>query len=303
MCVLRKFFKWLGIVLGGLLGVILLVPVILSFIGGMRLNRTYDVQVENIAIPTEAESIAAGEHWAKTICIGCHQADLSGGPFFEAPFGYFDAANPTPGQGGLGASYSDEDWIRFMRHGLRPDGTPALLMPSHSFWYFSDEDLGELIAYLKSLLPVDQEVREPLFNILGKALLATGMFGEVFLPAEVIAHDTRPDQFPAAGETPEYGEYLVVVSGCQDCHGQKLSGGKSSDPSAILAPNLTPGGELVAWDKADFVKAMREGVTPNGHELDPKQMPWEHYKYFTDEELRAMWLYLGSLPKLQTAVP
>jgi len=189
---MKKFFKWVGIILGSLLGLIIVLLTVLSLVGGARLNRTYDVQAENFAIPTDAESIAAGKHWAKAICIGCHEPDLSGGPFFEAPFGYFDAANLTSGQGGLGASYSDEDWIRSLRHGLRPDGTPVLLMPSHSFWYFSDEDLGELIAYIKSLPPVDQGIREPSLNILGKALLATGMFGEFILPAEVIAHDARP---------------------------------------------------------------------------------------------------------------
>ena len=300
---MRKFFKWFGIVLGSLLGLVFLAVVGLSLVGGARLNRTYDVQVETITIPTDTESIAAGEHWAQAICIGCHQPDLSGGPFFEAPFGYFDAANLTPGKGGLGASYSDEDWTRSLRHGLRPDGTPAIIMPSHAFWYFSDEDLGELIAYIKSLPPVDQEIREPSFNILGKALIATGMFGEVFLPAEIIDHNARPGQFPTVGGTPAYGEYLVNVSSCKDCHGTELSGGKSADPAAKLAPNLTPGGELIAWDEADFLKAIREGVTPSGYKLDPEQMPWEHYKYFTDEELRAMWLYLQSLPKLETTVP
>ena len=150
---------------------------------------------------------------------------------------------------------------------------------------------------------MDNEIHDPSINILGKAMLTTGMFGGVFLPAEIIRHDSRPEQFPTVGETPEYGEYLVVVSGCQDCHGQELSGGKSSDPSAKLAPNLTPGGELVVWEEADFFKAIREGVTKSGHVLDPEQMPWEHYKYFTDEELRAMWLYLSNLPKMQTTVP
>lgn len=300
---MKKILKWFGIVLGSLLGLVVLTLVALSLIGGARLNRRYDVQVESISIPTDEQSIAAGEHWARAICIGCHEPDLSGGPFFEAPFGNFDAANLTPGVGGLGDSYSDEDWVRSLRHGIRPDGTSVLIMPSHSFWYFSDEDLGELIAYLKTLPPVDQDVREPSFNILGKAMLAAGVLGEYILPAEIISHEARPAQYPVAGETPEYGEYLVFVSSCQDCHGVELSGGKSADPAAKLAPNLTPGGELAVWDEADFVKAIREGVTKSGHELDPEQMPWEHYKYFSDEELRAMWLYLQSLPKLPTTLP
>ena len=300
---MKMFFKWLGILLGSLLGLILVLLIALSLVGGARMNRTYDVQVEKLTIPTDAESVAAGKHWVQSICIGCHQPDLSGGPFFEAPFGSFDSANLTSGAGGLGASYADQDWVRSIRHGIRPDGIPALVMPAHSFWHFSDEDLGEVIAYLKSLPPVDREIRKPSINILGRALLAAGVFGNAFLPAENISHDSRPEQYPAVGKTPEYGEYLVLVSGCHDCHGQELSGGKSADPAAQLAPNLTPGSELVAWDEADFINAIREGTTPSGHQLDPAQMPWEHYKYFNDEELGAIWVYLQSLPKLPTTLP
>jgi mono/diheme cytochrome c family protein len=288
--------------LGSLVGLVLALLTALFLVGSARLNRTYDVNVENIPIPSDAESIAAGERWVQSICTGCHKADLSGGPFFEAPFGYTDAANLTPGKGGLGASYSDQDWVRSLRHGVRPDGTAVLIMPSHYFWNFNDADLGEIIAYLKSLPPVDQEIRVPYSNFLGRALLAAGMFGKAALPAELIFHDARPTDIVEPGETPAYGEYLILVSGCQDCHGQDLSGGKNADPAAKLAPNLTPGGELVAWNETDFTKAIKEGVTPGGHQLDRAQMP-EHYRNFSEEELAAIWVYLQSLPKLPTTVP
>jgi hypothetical protein len=129
------------------------------------------------------------------------------------------------------------------------------------------------------------------------------MFGKAALPAELIFHDARPTDIIEPGETPAYGGYLTLVSGCQDCHGQDLSGGKNADPAAKLAPNLTPGGELVAWSEADFIKSIKEGITPSGRQLDPVQMPWEHYRNFSEEELRAIWLYLQSLPKLPTAIP
>jgi mono/diheme cytochrome c family protein len=296
-------FKWVAILLGSLLGLILAILTALFLVGTARLNRKYDISVENIPIPSDAESIAAGERWVQSICIGCHKADLSGGPFFEAPFGYTDAANLTPGKGGLGATFSDQDWIRSIRYGVRPDGKSALIMPSHYFWNFNDEDLGEIIAYLKSLPPVDQEIRKPHSNFLGRALLAAGMFGKAALPAELIFHDTRPTDIIEPGETPAYGEYLALVSGCQDCHGQDLSGGKNADPAAKLAPNLTPGGELAAWSETDFIKSIKEGITPSGRQLDPVQMPWEHYRNFSEEELRAIWLYVQSLPKLPTTIP
>jgi mono/diheme cytochrome c family protein len=301
---MKKFFKWFGIVLGSLLGLIVLVVLGLSFKGSSMLNKTYDVQVESITIPTDAEAIARGEHWVKAVCIGCHGDDLSGGPFFEAPFGYIDAKNLTSGKGGEGSEFKDEDWVRALRHGVNPEGHSLLIMPSNFIRFYSDADLGDIIAYLKSMPPVDKETREPNLNLLGKTLLGAGMFGDSAVAAEyIVQNEVVNASYPPAGVTPEYGEYLVRVSGCHDCHGSTLSGGKSSDPSAIAAPNLTPGGELVAWEEADFIKAIRTGVALSGHPLDPEQMPWEHYKNFSDDELKAIWVYLQSLPKLATTIP
>jgi mono/diheme cytochrome c family protein len=299
---MKKFFKWLGIALGGLLGLVVIAFFILALKGNAGLNRSYDIPAEQIAIPTDAESIARGEHWVMAECIGCHGDDLSGGPFVAFPFGYVDAKNLTPGKGGAGTEFNDQDWVRAIRHGVNPEGRTLLVMASTAFWHFSDEDLGEIIAYLKSLPAVDKETREPQFNLLGKALIGAGMLDRGVLIAKYIDHESRPVS-PSALVSIDYGNYLVNVSGCVDCHGPTLSGGKSADPSAKLAPNLTPGGELSVWQEVDFFKAVRTGVTPTGHQLDPVQMPWEHYKNFSDDELKAVFLYLQSLPKLETTAP
>jgi hypothetical protein len=192
--------------------------------------------------------------------------------------------------------------VRAIRHGVNPEGLSLLVMPATAFWHFSDDDLGAIISYLKALPPVDKETREPHFNLLGKALLGAGVFGKRVLIAQDIQHYLRPD-FPPVGLTAEYGSYIVSVSGCSDFHGPTLSGGKSADPTSKNAPNLTPGGELVAWQEADFIKALRTGVTLSGHQLDPVQMPWEQYKNCPDDELKAIFMYLQTLPKLETTVP
>jgi mono/diheme cytochrome c family protein len=267
------------------------------------LNKKYDTQVGNLAIPTDAASIARGEHWVKAECIGCHGDDLSGGAFFDAPFAQIDAKNLTSGKGGIGAEFSDEDWVRALRHGVGPDGLSVLIMPASDFRYFSDEDLGSIIAYVKSVPPVDKETNEPNFNLLGKAMVGAGIFGKGIIVANDIQENPASLSYPPAGVTPEYGDYIINASGCRVCHGEKLSGGKSPDPSAINAPNLTPGGELIAWEEADFIKAIRTGVTKSGHQLNPKEMPWEHFKNFSDDELKAMWAYLHSLSKLETTIP
>jgi mono/diheme cytochrome c family protein len=299
---MKKFFKWLGIVLASLLALVVILFFSLVTKGSASANQTFNVPVENVVIPTDAASIANGEHWVKVECKGCHHADLSGGAFFEAPFGYLDAKNLTAGKGGAGAEFKDQDWIRAIRHGVNPENHSLMIMPAMNFWYYSDKDLGDIIAYVKSLPPVDKETREPHFNLVGRAMLGAGMFGNDVVVAQVIQHNTRPD-FPPAGVTVDYGNYIVHVSGCRDCHGPNLSGGKSADPSSKNAPNLTPGGELNTWQEADFIKTVRTGVTPSGHQLDPVQMPWDLFKNFSDDELKAIFMYLKSLPKLETTVP
>ncbi len=300
---MKKFFKWVGIVLGSLLGLIVLIFLGLAFKGNSMLKKTYDVQVETIPIPTDEAAIARGEHWVMAECIGCHGNDLSGGAFFEAPFATVNAKNLTTGKGGVGSEFTDKDWVRAFRYGVGPDGNSILIMPSHAFRFFSDADLADIIAYLKVTPPVDKETSEPNFNLLGKALLAAGAFGDSVVIAETINNNAVDPSYPPAGVTPEYGQYLINVSGCRDCHGADLSGGKSADPSAMPAPNLTSGGELIAWKEGDFIKAIRTGLTPTNRQLDPAQMPWEHFKYFSDDELKAIWSYLESLPQLETTIP
>jgi len=65
----------------------------------------------------------------------------------------------------------------------------------------------------------------------------------------------------------------------------------------VPSPNLTPGGELASWSEVDFFTAIRTGVTPSGHKLS-EEMPWQNFGQMTDDELKAVWLYLQSLPAL-----
>jgi len=299
---MKKILKLVGIAMGSLLVLILIIFSVLFAKGSAQISQTFNLPVDNIVIPSDEESIAAGEHWVKAECIGCHGDDLSGGVFLEAPFAIIDSKNLTPGLGGSGSEFTDQDWVRAIRHGINPEGLSLIVMPAQSFWYFSDKDLGNIIAYLKTLPPVDKVTREPSFNPLGKAMLAAGVFGNSITVAETIDHETRPGTPPVA-VTSEYGLYLVNVSSCKNCHGPDLSGGKSAEPTAKNAPNLTPGGELIAWEAADFINTLRTGITPFGQKLDPRQMPWEHYKNFSDNELTAIFRFLESLPKLETTIP
>lgn len=296
---MKKVFKWIGIVLGSLVGLILVLAAVFYFMGNSRLNKTYTFPADNIFVPTNAESIARGEHLVSMLCTDCHGADLSGviGWFPKGPFGSMDAPNLTSGNGGVGQEYTtDEEYILAIRHGVDPDGKPIYMPAVVGFQYMSNEDLGAIIAYLKTIPPVDRITNERHFTALTSVLIGAGMFGQ--LPVEAVGHDSNPTA-PAAGVTVEYGQYLSAIGDCKSCHGEQLAGGPHPDPSVkALVPNLTPGGELGAWTEQEFSTTMRTGITPGGHEMNPDTMPWKDIGQGTDDELKAIWMYLQSLPKL-----
>jgi hypothetical protein len=105
-------------------------------------------------------------------------------------------------------------------------------MPAHNYYYMSDQDLCELIAYLKTLPPVDHDMGEPEMSLVGKVMLAAGAFGPNAIPAETIDHTGARPAVIETGTNPKYGGYLVQLEGCRDCHGDDYSGGKSPEPGS-----------------------------------------------------------------------
>ena len=298
---MKKLLKWVGIVLGGIFGVIVIGLVFVYFQSQSRLTRVYEISEESIAIPTDAESIANGKHiFQFRGCESCHGESLEGKVYLDDPaVGKVISSNLTTGKGGVGSAMSDADWVRAIRHGIRPNGTGLLFMPSTEFYYLSDEDLGDVISYIKSMPAVDNELPPSSLSMAGRVVM-TLIKDITFIPAELIPHDAPRPTAPEVGITPEYGAYLT--QSCHVCHGLTMSGGvipglPSSWPPA---PNLTfgSGSVLPTWTEEDFITALRTGKTPTGTELRSKYMPWTSYRYMSDDELRSVWVYLRSLPKL-----
>lgn len=293
---MRKFFKWLGIILGSLIGLILLAILGLYISTTVRLNKTYTVQTETITIPSDSASIERGKQWvASGVCEYCHGNDLSGTAFLDDPMiGKIPARNLTSGNGGAGRQFTDADWVRAIRYGINPKGKPLIIMPSSKFYYFSDSDLGDIIAYLKTIPPVDKEWPAPEFTPLAKILVSAGAMGSA-IEAENINYNAVRPAAPTEGVTAAYGEYLVMVSGCRMCHGEDLAGDKNPpNPAAPPVPGIGPGSEVAFWSEAQFITTIRTGVTPSGHSLT-EFMPWKEFRNMTDDQFKAIWLYLNSL--------
>jgi mono/diheme cytochrome c family protein len=294
---MRTFLKWVGRIVGGLVILIIIAVGTVYALAERKLNgTTYTTATDSLSIPNDAASIEHGRHLVAAVgkCAACHGQNLGGELALDDPaFARLTAPNITPSKAGVGAK-SNADLVRSIRYGVRSDGKSLIFMPSEAFNRFSDRDLAAIIAYLRTVPPVDA-APPPKRSVgpIGRALLA---FGVLKLPAEIVRRGSNRLPDVPEGATREYGDYLVTTGGCTGCHGESLSGGREID--GVPAANLTPAA-LGKWTEADFVKAIRNGVRPDGRILSAV-MPWPLMKELSDTELSAMWMYLRSIPARET---
>jgi len=270
---MKNILKWTGIVFGGLIGLALVAGLALYPSGMEKLTRSYPgVPVEAVYIPTDPDAVARGRHisiiWG---CTKCHGEDLRGMLLADDPFlGTIPASNLTSGNGGIARSYTDADWIRAIRHGVKPDSRVEVFMYDYST--MSDRDLGDLIAYLKQTQPVDSDYPAERIGPISALAPVVGLFTPA---AELIAHGAPRPADPVPGATMEYGKYLYAL--CTECHGTSLAR------------------KLGKWNQEDFIRALRTGVLPNGKHLSPA-MSSKTFGEMSDVELAALWLYLQNTP-------
>lgn len=250
-----------------------------------------------------ARAVERGRHLvdARYGCRACHGEDFGGGVMIDAPpIGRLLGPNLTGGTGGVTAAYGPPDWDRIVRHGIGADGTPTA-MPAEDFQRMSDRELSDIVAFLGTVPPVDNEVPPVSLGPIGKLLIATGAIGPAYdrIAEHQAPHAPHP---PAAEASVAFGRHLAAV--CTGCHREDLSGGPiaGGDPSWVPAANLTPHADgLERWTLADFTAALRDGVRPDGSRIRaPMDELTAYGQRMTDVELEALWTYLRSLPAMAT---
>jgi mono/diheme cytochrome c family protein len=294
---MKRVLKWIGYVVGGLVAIIAVALATVYVRSSSRMNRTYpayaEAETEAMTIPTGSAAIERGHHLVIAVgkCSYCHGDNLGGKLISDdAVFARLWSANLTRGKGGVGGTFKDADYVRAIRYGVKPDGKPLIFMPSDAYTHFSDADLAAIIAYVKSVPPVDQVTSPPRIGPIMRVLSV--MIPEFPLVAaeKIDRGEARPDSVPVGVNT-AYGDYLVTTGGCKSCHNPSLSGGGKIE--GVVAANLTPAG-IGGWSEADFFKALRNGIRPDGRILSAV-MPWPYTKNLTDDELRAMWMYIRTV--------
>jgi len=300
---MRKLLKWTGLSVGSLVLVVVLAVAVVYAASEVRFRRAYsEVAVSPLrAAQGNPAALERGRHLATAInkCVDCHGGDMGGKLFMDAgPLGVVYASNLTSGKGGVLARYTDGQLERAIRHGVDADGHALAIMPSADYWTMGDADVQALIAYIRTLPPVDRELPTTNVRALGRALYLAGKLP--LFPAERITHAASRAEPPVPGVTVEYGRYLATIGGCLGCHGKDLAGAAEGEgPGMPSAANLTAAGEVGKWTEQDFFNALRTGKRPNGTALRAP-MPWALSGQMTDDEMRAVWMYIKSVPARPT---
>jgi mono/diheme cytochrome c family protein len=276
--------------------VLLLIVVVTAGVGifvlsNNALDETYNIEAASVPadIPDDEESIAEGQRLFRArLCAECHGADAGGDNMIDEPvFAVLDAPNLTSGEGGIAAEYEVEDWVRAIRHGLSPDDTSLMIMPSGEYQIMRDEEIARIIAYLENAEPVDNEANERTPGPIARFLMVYQP--EEILSAEGALDDPRSVSTVEVGPTAAYGEYLGYMA-CSGCHGEDLDG-DTLPGEDTETPSLHITDE---WTYDQFVSLMREGTLPDSSRVGD-EMPWENASFMTDEELQAVWAYLETL--------
>jgi mono/diheme cytochrome c family protein len=262
-------------------------------LGERRMNRQIAVDVQAVPIPTDAQAIERGRYlYASRGCAECHGADGAGRRFVDA--GSVRLAGPAIARGSVTQGYQVVDWVRTIRHGVKPDGRPLRVMPSEDYNRFTDADVGAIVAYAQSLAPVSPRAAEIVLPLPARVLYGYGAVPEA---AEHIDHRAPPQTPVAEGVSVEHGKYVANL--CLGCHGANLEGGKrpGTPPDWPPAARLVAGaGNVMADRYADagvFVAMLKTGKRPDGSPI--AVMPFETLRELSDTDARAMHLYLRSL--------
>lgn len=319
---MKKFLKILAYIFGGV--AVLIVAFLIYF------NSAYpDVNPPtNEKVEITPARLARGEYLAKhvTICMDCHsERDWSkfsgppkpetwgmGGDKFSEDIGFpgtLYAKNITPA--GIG-DWTDGELIRAITCGVNKDGDAFFpLMPYLNYNHLTKEDLYSIVAYLRSLKPIENEVPEGSLN-----------FPLNFIVKTIPPKSFNPSPEPDKNDPVKYGEYITKMAACFDCHTQQVKGeyimekafaggSEFNFPGGVVrSANLTPDAAtgIGNWTKDQFIARFKI-MNPDSNVIASTSMtdfntamPWTMYAGMTDEDLGSIYEYLRTVKPIRNAV-
>ncbi len=315
---MKKVFK---VVLIVIVSLVVLIGICASYIA-LRSIPKYAVPKVDVKVEVTPARIENGTKLASMLCKSCHYNEstqkFTGRELTDAPqFGKIYARNITQDvDAGIG-KWSDADLVRLIRTGIRPDGQyippymPKLI-------HISDEDLYSIVAFLHSgnnWVQPDKTIQpasKPSF--LTKFLVTIGA-------AKPSPFPTEPIPGPDTANLVTLGKYISLYQlECYSCHSKDFAkndyetpekspgffggGNELFNPEGkkIISMNITMDEQtgIGTWSEENFILAVKSGVVPNGQ--PSLRNPMQPFSNLTDHEVKAIYEYLKTIPKLGNKV-
>ena len=279
---MKKVLKWVAVILGGLLSLALLAVAVIWVWGGQILTRNYIPEDRGFTMEKTNIDIAEGERLARIFgCIGCHGEEMEGKVLFEAPM--FARVVP-PNLTRAVTKYSDSELEAIIRQGIKPGGRGLMIMPSSNYSALRDQDLGNIIAFIRQAPVSENDPGTTTVSIMARFFFVKGEFT---LEPEQEMSAVTPARLGNAVTID--GDYLTRVF-CSECHGSDLKGAIDSESAA---PNLVL---AQAYSEEEFITLMRTGIARGDRGLElMAEMAREHFTYLRDDEIKDLFRYLQSL--------
>lgn len=316
-----------------LLKIVMLIFVL--FILGIAGLLTYvklalpDVEkAQELKVELTPERISRGSYLANhvAVCMDCHSTrdwtkfaappkegtSGMGGDRFDETMGFpgvYYAKNITPA--GI-AGYTDGELYRLITTGVNKKGEAIFpVMPYPYYGKMDPEDVKAIIAYIRTLKPIQNNVPESKSDFPMNFIINT------------IPKNADPQKTPPKSDKVAYGRHLANMSACIECHTQvekgqvikelMYGGGREfqfPDGSVLKSANITPDVEtgIGKWTEEEFIKKFKS-YTDSGY-VSPKVapgefnsiMPWTMYAGMTEEDLSAIYAYLRTVPPMKNQV-
>jgi len=237
------------------------------------IERRYTLPSSLIHASTDPEAIKRGKHWMIVSgCFGCHGDDLGGRLVRINPYLPIWSGDLTA----FAARNTDGDLERAIRHGLTPDAKPMWVMPSDTFAYMRDNDVEDVISYIRAQPAHDVPLRKTRFDWAARKAIVAG---------KLVPKSPKADEIlNPADEGPRYdgGRYLASIS-CAQCHGGDLTG-------SGYAPDLNIAAK---YTRTQFFQLLYQGRSRAGKWI-PVMSPLARarFRYFHDYEVNALYDYL-----------
>ncbi len=304
----------------------ILIAMIVIVVGYIKFMLPNVGPAPEIQIEITESKIERGRYLANHVmlCMDCHAVrDFSlftgppvpetlgaGGEVFDQQIGVpgsFVSRNLTPAALG---DWTDGEIFRAITSGVSKDGTALFpIMPYPHYSQLDEEDIYAVIAYLRSLDPIENELSSSKADFPVSLLINTMPMRPNLQP--------RPEK----SEVINYGRYLITAAACTDCHtrmergefvGEPYAGGNEypmPDGSIVRSANLTPHPTGIGnWTRDQFIARFKIYADTSfvPHEVQPGQfqtiMPWMMYAGMEEEDLGAIYEYLSTLPPVDNQV-